>query len=86
MVEKHESIVMNSVWEVFPRPTDISVMGLTCIFKVKEKEYGSIENSKARFMAKGYSQIEGIESEDTSAHVARYSSIRSILSLVAQIG
>ena len=37
-------------------------------------------------MCKGYSQIEGIDYDDTFAHVRRYSSIRSILSFAAQMG
>ena len=37
-------------------------------------------------MAIGFSQVEGIDYEDTFALVARYPSIRSILSLSVQIG
>ena len=37
-------------------------------------------------MAKGYAQKEGIDYEETFAPVARYTSIKSIISLVAQMG
>ena len=37
-------------------------------------------------MARGFSQIEGIDYEETFAPVARYSSIRTILALLAQMG
>ena len=37
-------------------------------------------------MAKGHSTVEGIKYEDTFSIVARYSSIRSILALAAQMG
>ena len=37
-------------------------------------------------MAKGYSQVEGIDYEETFAHAARYSSIRVIPSLDAHMG
>jgi hypothetical protein len=45
-----------------------------------------VEKYKARFVARGFSQIEGIDYGETFAHVTRYSSIRSILALSAQMG
>eukprot|EP00253_Pinus_taeda_P023903 PITA_23903 len=46
----------------------------------------SIEKYKARFMAKGYAQKEGINYEETFAPVVRYTSIRYVISLAAQMG
>eukprot|EP00253_Pinus_taeda_P028319 PITA_28319 len=46
----------------------------------------AVEKYKARFFARGFSQIEGIDYEETFAPVARYSSIRTILALSAQMG
>ena len=43
----------------------------------------SIEKYKARFVACGFSQKEGIDYEETFAPVARYTSIISVLSLDA---
>ena len=56
------------------------------IFKVKHVADRNIEKYKARFMAKGFSQVEGIEYEETFALIARYYSIRSILALVVHLG
>ena len=52
----------------------------------KKYVYGSVEKYKARFVAWGFSKIEGIDYDDTFTLVARYSSIRSIFSLSAQMG
>eukprot|EP00253_Pinus_taeda_P009072 PITA_09072 len=41
---------------------------------------------QARFVAKGYAQTEGIDYEEAFAPVARYMSIRTVISLVAQMG
>ena len=61
-------------------------MGSRWIFKVKHATNGRIKRYKVRFLAKGLSQVERIDYEETFAPVARYSSIRSIRALVAQMG
>ena len=81
MVEEYDSIVRNSAWEIVPRPVGKSVVGSRWIYKVKKAADGSVEKYKARFVARGFSQIEGIDYEETFAPVARYSSIRIILDL-----
>jgi hypothetical protein len=47
---------------------------------------GSIERHKTRFVAIGFSQVEGIDYEDTFVLVARYTSIRMIISPVTSMG
>ena len=86
MVEEYDSIVKNSAWEVVPRPVKKSVVGYRWIYKVKQSLDGSVEKYKARFVARGFSQVEGIDYEENFAPVVRYSSIRSILALSAQMG
>ena len=69
-----------------PRLADKSIVGSRWIFKLKQAVDGSIKKYKAKFVAKVYSQVEGIDYEDTFALVARYSSITLILALVVQMG
>ena len=67
MVEEYNSIMVNYVSEVAPRPQDRSVVGLRWIYKVKYAADGSVEKYKARFMVKGYAKKEGIDYEETFA-------------------
>ena len=76
----------NCVWEAVLIHVDKLVMGSRWMFKVKHIVDGSIEKYKAIFLAKGFSQVEGIDYEVTFAFVGRYSSIRSILALIVQMG
>ena len=81
MVKEYQYIIKNDVWEIVPRPKYKSVVSSKLIFKTKHLAYGSIQNYKARFVACGFSQKEGIDYEDTFAPISRYTSIRTILSL-----
>ena len=81
MVEEYDSIMWNSVWDVVPRLEDKSVVTSRWLYKVKQVADGSIEKHKARFFARGFSQVEGIDYDETFSPVARYSSITSILAL-----
>ena len=51
MIEKHQTISKNDVWEVVPRPKDKSVVSSKWIFKTKDSVDGSIENFKEIFVA-----------------------------------
>lgn len=70
MVEEYESILKKSVWEVVPRLVDKSVVGSIWIFEVMHVVYGRIEKYKDRFVAKGYSQAQGIDYEETFSLIA----------------
>ena len=81
--EEYDSIVKNSAWEIVPRSEGKSMVGSRWIYKVKQVADRSVEKYKARFVTRGFSQIEGIDYEETFAPVARYSSIQTILALSA---
>ena len=76
----------NDVWDVVSRPERKSVVTSKWIYKIKHAADGSIKKYKARFVARGFSQKEGIDYEETFAPVARYTSIRVIMALAAKLG
>jgi hypothetical protein len=59
------------------------MVGSRWIYKVKKDADGSVEKYKAWFVARGFSQIKGIDYDEIFAPATRYSSIRSILALSA---
>ena len=83
MIEEYRSIMKTDVWDVVPRPEGKLVVTSKWIYKIKHAANSSIEKYKARFVARGFSQKEGIDYEETFAPIARYTSIRSVLALVA---
>jgi hypothetical protein len=85
MAEEYQSIMKNDVWDVVPRPKEKSVVSSKWIYKKKHVVDGSIKKYKVRFVARGFSQKEGIEYEEYFVPVARYTSIRAILSMVVMM-
>jgi hypothetical protein len=81
MVEEYQSIVKNDVWDEVPRPKEKIVVSSKWIYKIKHSTDGSIEKYKARFVARGFSQKEEIDYEETFTPAARYTSIRAILAI-----
>jgi hypothetical protein len=86
MLEEYDSIVRNDVWELVLRPVGNSVVTSRWLYKTKYVADGSIEKHKACFVARGFSQIEGVDYDETFAPVARYTSIRSIIAIAAEMG
>jgi hypothetical protein len=86
MTEEHKSIMKNDVWEIVPRPKEKSVVTSKWVYKIKHAADGSVDKYKARCVARGFSQKEGEDYDETFAPVARYTSIIAIMSLVASMG
>ncbi|GKE71143.1 retrovirus-related pol polyprotein from transposon TNT 1-94, partial [Tanacetum coccineum] len=61
------------------------VITLKWIYKVKLDELGGILKNKARLVARGYHQEEGIDFEESSALVARLDAIRIFLAYAAHM-
>ncbi|GJU66270.1 retrovirus-related pol polyprotein from transposon TNT 1-94 [Tanacetum coccineum] len=73
------------VWELFPPPDKALVITLKWVYKVKLDELGGILKNKARLVARGYRQEEGIDFEESFAPVARLEAIRIFLAFAAHM-
>ncbi|GKA07815.1 retrovirus-related pol polyprotein from transposon TNT 1-94, partial [Tanacetum coccineum] len=73
------------VWELVPPPDKAFVISLKWIYKVKLDELGGILKNKARLVARGYRQEEGIDFEESFAPVARLEAIRIFLAFAAHM-
>jgi hypothetical protein len=86
MMEEYNSIMKNDVWEIVPRPEGKSMVTSRWLYKLKHVADGSIEKYKARFVARWFSRVEGVDYDETFTLVARYTSIKSVISIAAEMG
>ncbi|GAA0148490.1 hypothetical protein LIER_36731 [Lithospermum erythrorhizon] len=71
----------NNIWELVSIPKDHNVIGTKWIFKNKSDKLGNVIRNKARLVAQGYTQVEGIDSDETFDPVARLEGIKLLLAL-----
>src|SRR5579875_2010750 len=73
----------NGTWKLAPLPKDRKSVGCKWVFKTKKDALGNVMRYKARLVARGFSQVEGVDFNETFAPVAKFSTIRCILALGA---
>ena len=83
MQEKLNQFERNQVWHLVPRPHDRPTIGTKQIFKNKLDESGNVIRNKARLVAQGYTQVKGIDFEETFAPAARLGAIRITLAFAS---
>ncbi|GKC60159.1 retrovirus-related pol polyprotein from transposon TNT 1-94, partial [Tanacetum coccineum] len=76
---------LDNIIELVPRLDKVMVITLKWIYRVKLDELGGILKNKARLVACGYRQEEGIDFEESFAPVARLDSIRIFLAYAAHM-
>ncbi|GJT51682.1 retrovirus-related pol polyprotein from transposon TNT 1-94 [Tanacetum coccineum] len=79
MQEELNQFIANDVWELVPQPRNMTIIGTKWVFRNKLDENGIVSRNKARLVAQGYNQQEGINYDETYAPVARLESIRILL-------
>ena len=81
MDSEMQSLRENGVYEIVDRPAGKKVVKSKWVLRVKTNEKGEIEKYKARVVAKGFSQVEGVDYDQTFSPTVRFESIRQMVAL-----
>ena len=76
-----DSHIRNHTWDLVPPLSGRKPIASKWVFRLKLNADGSVNYYKARHVAKGFTQQEGIDYEETFAPVARFTSLRVIISI-----
>ncbi|CAM8971891.1 unnamed protein product [Rhodiola kirilowii] len=86
MNKKIGALEQNHTWTITTLPPDKKAVAYKWVFKVKHHSDGTVEHYKARLVAMGFTQVEGIDYHDTFAPVVKMTSVRCVLAVVAARG
>jgi hypothetical protein len=81
-----DAVEKNCTCELADLPHGHNAITLKWVFKLRRDEAGAIVKQKARLVAHGFMQREGIDFDDTFAPVVRMESVRLLFALAAQEG
>jgi hypothetical protein len=72
-------------WRLEHAPPGANVIGSKWVFKAKKDATGKVVRHKARLVAQGFSQVEGVDYFDTYAPVVRLPSSRAIIAMANRL-
>ncbi|GKA22284.1 retrovirus-related pol polyprotein from transposon TNT 1-94 [Tanacetum coccineum] len=85
MQDELNQFARNKVWTLVPAPYGKTIIGSKWVFRNKRDETGIVTKNKARLVAQGYNQHEGIDYDETFAPVARLEAIRIFLAFATYL-
>ncbi|KAJ9544601.1 hypothetical protein OSB04_024308 [Centaurea solstitialis] len=86
MQEELLQFVLQHVWDLVDLPRGHRVIGTKWIFRNKTDERGIVIKNKAKLVAQGYTQEEGVDYDDVFTPVARIEAIRLFLAFASYKG
>ena len=81
MKEKYNSLLANDTWDLEPLLKGRRLVRCKWVYITKYGPNGSDDKHKAKLVAKGFSQVEGIAYTETCARIAKMNSTRLVLAL-----
>jgi hypothetical protein len=71
----------NDTWSLVPHDPSMNVVGCRCVYKIKRRADGTVERYKARLVARGFSQQEGIDYSEAFSPVVKPTTVCLVLAI-----
>jgi len=84
--EEMEQFVHQNIFDMIPKPEGCKVVDCKWVFKMKLGPDGQVECYKAHLVAKRFSQVEGIDFNETYSSVVGHSTVQTLLALACANG
>ena len=81
MEEEISALVRRGTWDIVYRPADANVVSCRWVFTIKYNPDETVNRYKARLVVRGFSQVQGIDYEETFSPIVRVNSIGIFLSM-----
>ncbi|CAI7794772.1 unnamed protein product [Closterium sp. NIES-54] len=85
MDEEMRSLIEQRTWKLVPCPPGVNVMKNRWILNTNFRPDGIVEREKARLVVKGFTQVAGVDYEETYAPVGSYVTARVLLAIAAAL-
>ena len=81
---EYDILMWYHTWKLIEKPPSSNIVGCQWTFRVKRDNLGAINKFKARLIAQGFSQVKGLDYNETFSPTIKFTTIRLMIALACR--